>query len=330
MAIEARTVFLKTIESKLSDKLTIVQLTDVMKTISDTVTDYSMQENPHQFSGDNTVDDLWDAYFSAMKVQGRSEKTLWRYDYILKRMFKAFPGLNSRQITVYHLRKYLQMEKERGIKDVTLEGYREIFCAYFGWLRREGLIDIDPCTNLGIIKVPKRQKKAYSDIDLERIHQKTKNPRDQAIVHTLESTGCRISEVIGMDIADMDLERCEATVIGKGNKQRTVYIDEVTAMLIRNYLNSRTDSNPALFIGRYGDRLTPGGIREMLRKVARKAGVEGVYPHKFRRTLATNLNKRGMPVQEIAAILGHEKIDTTMKYINLDHQIIKASYHRYT
>lgn len=328
MAIEARATFMRALESKLFSKVTAKDLSEVMETVADVVSDYTLVETPRE-PLETRNDDLYDAYFSAMKVQGLSEKTLWRCDYVLKRLFKALPGVNSRRITVYHIRNYLQTEKNRGIGDTTIDGFRQIYSAYFGWLHREGLISIDPTTNIAPIRCPKRLKKAYSDVDIDRINSKAKTPRNKAIVHTLESTGCRISELTGMDINDVDLERMEITVIGKGDKERTVYIDDVTVMLIREYLAERLDSSPALFVGCHGERLTPGGVREMLRKVARKAGVEGVHPHRFRRTLATNLNKRGMPIQEIAQVLGHEKVDTTMKYIVMDKQIVKSSYYRY-
>lgn len=329
MSMESRHTFLKTLESKLSDTLTANQLNEVMNIASNVITDYIVDSNPDATPCGDGVDDLYEAYFTAMKIQGRSEKTLWRYDYILKRMFKHFSGVNSSNINVYHLRKYMQDEKERGIGDNTVNGYRMIFCAYFKWLHREGLIRVDPTANLGAIKCPKRMKKAYTDVELDQLHGKLRDPRDTAIVRTLEYTGCRISELTGMNIRDLNLEKMEIVVIGKGNKQRTVYFDEVTAMAIKRYLNTRNDSNPALFIGRYGDRLTPGGVRCMLRKVARKAKVSGVYPHKFRRTLATNLNKHGMSVQEIAHVLGHEDINTTMKYIAMDNTLVKHSYERY-
>lgn len=327
MSLEATFTFIKTIENKLADNFSIKQVTEIMEVITDVLSSYSLSEKYADCN--NEVDDLYDAYISAMKIQGLSDKTLWRYNYELKKMFSCFPGISSRQITVYHIRKYLQKEKERGISDRTLDGNRQIFSAYFGWLHREGLIPINPTSNIPAIRCPKRLKKAYTDVDVEKINTWARTPRDTAIIHTLQSTGCRISELVGMNISDVNLNRLEIVVIGKGDKERVVYIDSVTAMYIKQYLLTRSDSCNALFIGKRGDRLTPSGVRCMLRKVAKKAGVNGVHPHKFRRTLATNLNKRGMPVQEIAQVLGHEKIDTTMKYICMDETIVKNSYHRY-
>ena len=127
----------------------------------------------------------------------------------------------------------------------------------------------------------------------------------------------------------MDLDGLECKVLGKGNKERIVYLDTVTAMYLRNYLNSRKDTAEALFVNRYGHRFQTGGIREMLVRLEEASGVDHVHPHKFRRTLATNMAKRGMPIQTIAKILGHESIETTMKYVVMNHEDVKLKYRQY-
>ena len=128
---------------------------------------------------------------------------------------------------------------------------------------------------------------------------------------------------------DIDFQSLECTVLGKGNKERTVYLDTVAAMQLKSYLDSRTDDCEALFSGKGTDRLHPGGVRKRLNEIAASAGVENVHPHRFRRTLATNLITHGMPIQEVATILGHDKIDTTMTYVYLDKQSVKNSYRKY-
>lgn len=153
--------------------------------------------------------------------------------------------------------------------------------------------------------------------------------RDRAIVCFLLSTGCRISEVCALDRDTIDFSNLECTVHGKGNKNRIVYLDDVTAMLLKRYLYSREDAKPALFVGKGSDRMTPGGIRLMLTKLGEASGVTNVHPHRFRRTLATNLVERGMPIQEVATILGHDKLETTMKYVFINPTSIKNSYKKY-
>lgn len=325
MSIEAKTVLMKELEQNLATKITASDMTKVLAAVADELTcfDVAMKETETY-----KKDDLLDAYLAAMKVQGRSGKTVERYSYIIKRMMESVK-VNTRGITVYHLRQYLMKEKERGISDSTLEGIRQIFSAYFNWLQREGLISQNPTANLGSIKRQKKVKAIYSDVDIERLKYSCASVRDRAIVAFLLSTGCRISEVTGLNRNDIDLVNLECTVLGKGNKERTVYLDSVTAMLLKEYMASRTDLYPALFVGRGTQRITPHGVRRMLVKLSETAKVEHVHPHKFRRTLATNLIRHGMPIQEVASILGHDKLDTTMQYVVLDKSDVKNSYRKY-
>ena len=138
-----------------------------------------------------------------------------------------------------------------------------------------------------------------------------------------------MGELVGINIESVDLDALECVVTGKGNKQRTVYLDNVTAMFLRNYMETRKDDNPALFVNRYNKRFNTNGIREMLLRVEKAAGIQHIHPHKFRRTLATNMAKRGMPIQVIAQILGHDSIETTMKYIVLNNEDVKLKYKQY-
>ena len=325
MSIEAKATLLKAVEQTLSTEITAADMSKVLTALADQLAGYQLiQTDP----GDMGADDLLDAYTAAMQIQGRSPKTIERYRYIILRMMETV-RVNTRSITVYHLRQYLAQEKARGISDSTLEGNRQVFSAYFNWLQREGLIQNNPTANLGAIKCAKKIKLTYSDIDIERLKFKCKSVRDRAIVCFLKSTGCRISEMTQLNRNDIDLAALEVTVLGKGNKERTVYLDQVTGMLIKEYLDQRTDDHPALFIGKGTDRLQPGGVRYMLCHLAENASVNHVHPHKFRRTLATNLIRHGMPIQEVAAILGHDELDTTMQYVVLDKSDVKNSYRKY-
>lgn len=325
MAIEAKAVLLKTLEKSLSTQITAADMEKVLSTVADKLSTFDVQ----QVEGEsNEKDDLLDAYVSAMQIQGRSPKTIERYIYIIGRMMGQVKT-PTRNITVYHLRQYLAQEKARGISDRTLESLRQVFSAYFNWLQREGLIEGNPTANLGAIKYQKKMKAIYSDVDMEKMKYSCKSIRDRAIICFLRSTGCRISEMTQLNRDDIDLVNLECTVVGKGNKERTVYFDSITGMLVKEYLNSRTDLSPVLFIGKGTKRIMPGGVRYMLRNLAKTSSVEHVHPHKFRRTLATNLIRHGMPIQEVAAILGHDKLDTTMQYVVLDKSDVKNAYRKY-
>ena len=328
MAIDAKMSFMSQIEQSLAAELTVESMNRVLKAVSAVTDNFEMREIVRWDEGE---DDLLEYYLGALKVEGRSQKTIDLYRYILTRM-KKFCGVPVRKITIYHLREYIAKEKERGLKDSTLESHREIFGAFFNWLHRENLIEKNPVANLGVIKRQKKKRKILTDVEIEKLTAscgKTKcSLRNRAIIEFLKTTGCRISEMTGLNRDSVDFQRMEVVVLGKGNKERTVYLSPVAAMILKEYLDSRKDEDPALFYGYGKMRMNPNGVREMLKKLGKMAGVENVHPHKFRRTLATNLNRRGMKVQEVAAILGHENLDTTMKYVNLDHDAIRNDFQR--
>lgn len=324
MAIEAKISLQNQVEKRLMTEVTADALNRMMRVMADVLEGFDVRETQVM----EEKDDLLECYIDAMRVQGRSEKTLARYRYVIERMMKDV-NVPTRRITVYHLRGYLSKMKDNGKQDSTMEGIRQVFSAYFNWLQRESLIDRNPTANLGAIKVGKRQKKTFTDIDMEKLSRSCKCKRDRAIIAFLASTGCRVSEVTGLDRDAVDLDQLTCVVHGKGNKERRVYLDGVTGMLIRAYLAERKDEDPALFVNRYNVRMNPDGVREMLNRVAEDAGVEHVHPHKFRRTLATNMARHGMPIQEVARILGHDKIDTTMRYVVLDDEDIKHEYRKF-
>lgn len=325
MSIASKQIFLKDIEAELGRILTAETLSKVMPAVSCVLGSFEVEQTSQGGAGS---EDLLRAFIDAKQVEGRSRKTLERYAYVIRNLLE-YTGAPTEQINVYHLRAYLMAEKGRGIVDRTLEGYRSVFSSYFGWLAKEGLIRSNPCANLGAIKCPKLVKEPYSDTDIERLKEACTSLRDRAIIAFLLSTGCRIGEVCALNRADIDFQAMECTVFGKGSKERVVYLDSVAAMMLRRYLDSRTDMSRALFIGQRGERLQAGGVRYMLKQLEEKTGVPNVHPHRFRRTLATNLISRGMPIQEVAAILGHDKLDTTMRYVFMDNNTIKNSYRKY-
>ena len=324
MAIEAKTSFLRLIEKKLSAIVTVDMMAKILSVVSDVIEGFDMRE----ISIEEESDDMIECFLQALDVQGRSRKTIAHYRLVLEKLMSE-TKVTARRITVYHLRSYLAKKKEEGLKDSTLSHFREVFSSFFGWLFREGLIEKNPVVNLGCIKVAKEEKKVFTDIDMELMRRNCRRKVDKAIICFLASTGCRVAELVGLDRDAVDLDNLECVVRGKGNKERTVYMDTVTAMYIRHYLASRTDDNPALFVTRTNERFQTGGIRDLLKRLESVSGVEHVHPHKFRRTLATNMAKRGMPIQTIASILGHEKIETTMEYIVLNKENTRMQYKQF-
>ena len=328
MSIATKKLFADELRDRLADDMTVSMMAKLMDALDLQFAQYDLERN--EADGEQQeFDEILKLFLDTKSVEGRSEKTLQRYSYAMKR-FREKDKTPIRNITVQNLRNYLSEEKARGISSSTLQGNRDVYLSFFGWAHREGLIPSNPTANLNPIKCKKEVRHPYSDVDIERLKESCTTLRDKAMILFLLSTGCRISEVCGLNRNDVDFHALECTVLGKGNKERTVYMDDVAAMQLQNYLRSRTDSNEALFVGKGAKRLQPGGVRQCLEVIGKRAGVENVHPHRFRRTLATNLIHHGMPVQEVAAILGHEKLDTTMKYVYMDRQNVKSSYKKYS
>ena len=327
MSVEAKQSMLKNLEKEFGHILTADNISEILQVVADELESYSVEQTDN-IEADITSNDMLDSFLLAKQLEGRSPKTIERYGYIIKKLL-YFTKVSVRSITVYHLRRFLMEMKERGCADSTLEGIREVFSSFFNWLQKEKLIEVNPCINLAPIKCMKKQKLPFSNADIEKLKEQCATNRDKAIVCFLLSTGCRISEVIQLNKSDIDFQHMQCKVLGKGNKERIVYIDDVTALLLNRYFSERSDTSEALFVGKGTSRLTPGGIRLMLRNLGERAQVNNVHPHRFRRTLATNLIHRGMPVQEVAKILGHEKLDTTMKYVYIDNDSLKFAYNKF-
>lgn len=324
MAIDSKMSFLRQVEQNGAETIPQATMQRMMVIISDVLEGFDIREHEHWETEDK--DDLFEAFLATMKVQGRSEGTIARYERMIK-IFMAFAKTSTRKVNVYHVRAWLASEKNRGIQDSTLDGNRQVLSSYFGWLFREGLIERNPMSNVGTIKVPKKKKATYSKVDMAKIMEACRKLRDKAMIQFMATTGCRVSEMTGLNRDQLDLRNQEVVVHGKGDKERVVYFDSVTAMLLEEYLASRKDDNPALFVGQRHERLEPNGVRAMLKDIERRTGVAGIHPHKFRRTMATEM-ARHVPIQSIAQLLGHEKIDTTMEYVQQNAQDIKYDYRR--
>lgn len=274
---------------------------------------------------------LKEEFLSAKQVEGCSERSVSYYsstlDNLIKSLTKPFNQIETEDLRVY-LSEY---QKKNNASKQTIDNIRRILSSFFTWLEDEDYILKSPVRRIHKIKTMKQVKETYSDEALERLRDNCKTIRDLALIDMLASTGMRVGELVKLNRVDVDFVNRECVVLGKGSKERVVYFDARTKLHLQNYLNSRTDDNEALFVSLLEphNRLEIAGVEIMLRKLGRSLEINKVHPHKFRRTLATRAIDKGMPIEQVQKLLGHQKIDTTMEYAIVDQQNVKNSHKKY-
>ena len=275
---------------------------------------------------DDSNERIINTYIASMRLEGRSEKTLKQYYDALTKLLDEIPK-NIKDIKTndirYHLAHYQSTHK---VSNATVNNKRKFLSAFFVWATKEEIIDRNPMLKINSIKEKYVTKKPFSDIELAKIRDVLKNDREKALVEFLLSTGCRVSEVAGLKVEDVNFRDGECVVCGKGNKERTVYINNKAMYYLERYLPDKMDASRPLFLNGWGKSMAKGNIEQLMRDIGKRAGVSKVHPHRFRRTMATNAMKRGMPVQFIQVILGDSKLDTTMIYCIYDKEMVKAEY----
>ena len=271
------------------------------------------------------------AFINAKHIEGCSEKTLRYYQKTIKTML-ADVGKSANQITTDDLRKYLtDYQMQRKSSKVTIDNIRRILSSFFSWLEDEDFILKSPVRRIHKVKTAKVVKDTYTDEALELMRDSCTNTRDLAIIDLLASSGMRVGEMVMLNREDIDFNERECVVVGKGNKERLVYFDARTKIHLQNYLNERMDTNPALFVSLKvpHERLMIGGVETRLRELGKRLNLQKVHPHKFRRTLATSAIDKGMPIEQVQQLLGHQKIDTTMHYAMVKQQNVKLAHRKY-
>ena len=270
-------------------------------------------------------------FLAAKRVEGCSEKTIRYYDSTLRNVLVGV-GKEILNVTTDDLRLYLDEYQTRGSAGkVTIDNVRRILSSFFAWLEDEDYIMKSPVRRIHKVKTCKTVKETYSDEALEIMRDNCDGIRDLALIDLLASTGMRVGELVLLNRSDIDFVNRECVVLGKGNKQRMVYFDARAKVHLQNYLQSRTDENPALFVSLQSphERLQIRGVESRLQKLGEKLKLCRIHPHKFRRTLATMAIDKGMPVEQVQQLLGHQNIDTTMHYAMVNQENVKVSHRKY-
>ena len=275
--------------------------------------------------------DYVELFLSAKRIEGCSEKSLKYYRATICAMLESV-GKDIKQIVTDDLRTYLtDYQNKNQASRVTVDNIRRILSSFFSWLEDEDYIIKSPVRRIHRIKTTKSIKETYSDEALELMRDESGTLRDLAMIDLLASTGMRVGEMVLLNKDDIDFTERECIVLGKGDKERVVYFDARTKIHLRNYIESRCDDNPALFVSLKApyNRLQIGGVEVRLRELGRRLEINKVHPHKFRRTLATVAIDKGMPIEQLQRLLGHQKIDTTLQYAMVKQSNVKMAHKKY-
>lgn len=275
--------------------------------------------------------DLIEIFIAAKRVEGCSEKTLKYYRTTIDAMVSAL-GKKVRHILTEDLRVYLtDYQRTHSSSRVTIDNIRRILSSFFSWLEDEDYIIKSPVRRIHKVKTASSIKETYSDEDIEKMRDGCSELRDLAMIDMLASTGMRVGEMVLLNRDDINFTERECIVFGKGAKERVVYFDARAKLHLQEYLNSRHDENPALFVSIKApyNRIQIGGIERRLREIGRNLSIMKVHPHKFRRTLATMAIDKGMPIEQLQQLLGHKRIDTTLQYAMVKQNNVKMAHRKY-
>lgn len=316
------------IEQEISHILNNMQMEELHKVLIDSLC--KLECNQEKLYSEKEIDYL-NIFICAKQVEGCSEKSIKYYKSTIENMLNTIIK-PVKHITTEDLREYLANYRKKSLcSKVNLDNIRRILSSFFSWLEDENYILKNPVRRIHKIKTGKVVKETYTDENLEIMRDKCTELRDLAIMDLLNSTGMRVGELVKLNIEDINFNERECIVFGKGDKERKVYFDARTKIHLQDYLNSRTDNNAALFVSLIEpyNRLQISGVEIRMRKLGRKLNINKVHPHKFRRTLATRAIDKGMPIEQVQRLLGHQKIDTTLQYAMVNQNNVKISHRKY-
>lgn len=309
----------------MSNELSISQLKRLQEVLIKELID--TKTNDISFSNN----DYLELFIKAKRIEGCSSRTIQYYKTTVEKMLTVIKT-PIRNITTEEIRQYLvEYQGVNNCSKVTIDNLRRNISSFFSWLEEEDYILKSPMKRIHKIRTKKTVKDIISDEAIEKLRDGCDEKRDKAMIDLLYSTGMRVGELVKLNINDIDLNQRECVVYGKGDKERRVYFDAKAKIHIQNYIDSRLDNNPALFVtlDMPHSRLKISGVEIRLRQLGRKIGIGKVHPHKFRRTMATRAIDKGMPIEQVQKILGHSQIDTTMQYAIVNQNNVKASHQKY-
>lgn len=314
-----------TIINEMAEYLSVSQMKKLQEVLLKTFSEHEAEKS------EVSNEEYLQLFLDAKKIEGCSERTIQYYRTTVERLL-ANVTTSIRKMTTEEIRHYLvDYQKINDCSKVTVDNVRRNISSFFSWLEEEDYILKSPMRRIHKIKTKQQVKETISDEAIEQLRDNCNCPRDLAIIDLLYSTGIRVGELVNLNIADVDFEARECVVFGKGDKERKVYFDAKAKIHLQEYLNARTDSNPALFVTLDFpfDRLKISGVEIRMRRLGRSLNMEKIHPHKFRRTMATRAIDKGMPIEQVQKLLGHSQIDTTMQYAIVNQTNVKTSHQKF-
>ncbi len=309
----------------MAEDLSVIQLKRLQEVLLKRLDENNARSEPAK------NEEYLEMFLHAKRIEGCSDRTIDYYRSSNTHMLKMIDK-PLRKVTTEDVRKYLsEYQKINNCGKSTLDNIRRNISSFFSWLEEEDHILKSPVRRIHKIKTKTVVKEVISDEDIERLRDNCEVMRDVAIIDLLYSTGMRVGELVNLDISDVDLDGRECKVYGKGDKERKVYFDAKAKLHLENYIKSRCDDNPALFVSLDApfNRLKISGVEIRLRELGRKLNICRIHPHKFRRTMATRAIDKGMPIEQVQKVLGHSQIDTTMHYAIVNQNNVKLSHKKY-
>ncbi len=289
-------------------------------------------------------------FITAKIVKGLSDRTIKYYketiDFFLLRVQKNIKDVTSDDIRLYTA---IRLKKDK-VTSTTAGNELRNLRSFYNWLQTEELIKRNPMAKIEPIKKEKIQKEAFTEDEVELIRAACASEMEAAIVEVLLSTGCRVGELVKMERQDITGETI--LVHGKGRKDRFVYLNARARIALGKYMSERSDEVKYIFPKsinatssqkmkkvrrewfKHADLIADGvrdvsGIEKTIKEIGRRAKVDNVHPHRFRRTCATLALRRGMPIEQVSKMLGHEQLSTTQIYLDLSEEEVKQTHRKY-
>lgn len=326
--MEAKTQIIEKLQEQLIKTLEAEKVNRICRILNEILDEFSVCKIQQK---ETQSDLLLDDFIQAKKLEGCSPKTLAYYTSTLEKLFISSKK-SATEISLEDIRAYLSnFQTSRQVSKMTIDNNRRIFSTFFSWLENEDFFVKSPMRKIHRVKQDITVQKVFTDENMVILRDWCADARSRALVDLLEATGMRVGELVKLNRTDINFEQRQTIVIGKGAKEREVYFNASAKLHLKEYLNSRTDYSPALFVQKKAPykRLSISGVESALRRLGKCANINKVHPHRFRRTMATEAINRGMPIEQVQRLLGHAKIDTTMRYAQVDQQNVKMSHKKY-